>query len=103
MSNIQLKEFQQADILGKDVSFAIENGLWLNASQVAKKNKKDIQGFFRLEDTREYMKELSLALTTDLKKVVVGKGKPQGTYIHPDLVIHFARWISPKFAIACYR
>jgi hypothetical protein len=98
----ELMNFKQATLLDSDVSFAIENGLWLNATQVAKTYGKRMDNYFR--DDAEYIEELtrlSSLKMSDLKRIVIGKGKMQGTYLHPKLVMSFARWCNPRFAIAC--
>ena len=99
---MKLQEFKNTTLLDSSVSFAIENGLWLNATQVAKQHGKRMDNYWR--DDIKYIKtvaKLSSLNMSDLKSTVVGKGKEQGTYIHPDLVIGFARWISDEFAYAC--
>ena len=103
---MRLQKFENTTLLGNKVSFAIQNGLWINATQVAKEYNRHLENYIRAKDTIEYMEELAKLSSvdfTDLKVIVVGKGKEQGTYLHPELVVHFARWVNPRFAIECDR
>jgi len=102
MNELQLYGFKAETLADTKVTFALQQGLWLNATEVAKSYGKDLQGYWRLQDTIDYIDvvaESNSVLTTELKIAV--KGKYGGTYIHPDLVISFARWVNPKFAYEC--
>jgi hypothetical protein len=106
MNELDLHSFKKEVIADSKVMFALENGLWMEVTSIAKENGKDLQSYWRQQDTVAYMEVVaksSSVLTTDLKKTIIGKGKNQGTYIHPDMIVHFARFISPKFAFECDR
>lgn len=51
------------------------------------------------------MSERTKILTDENQLVIVKKGNSknftQGTWLHPKLAIHFARWLDPKFAVWC--
>ena len=49
----------------------------------------------------EELAKLNSVNITELK--ITKQGNNGGTYLHPELVVHFARWCSPKFAIECDR
>ena len=104
MNELDLHSFKKEVIADSKVMFALENGLWMEVTSIAKENGKDLSNYWRSKDTTEYMEvisELNSVNITELKTTV--QGKHGGTYIHPELVVHFARWISPKFAVACDR
>jgi len=103
---IQLKNFSNTtlDLVDVNIKFALENGAWLNATEVSKTFGKDLSNYWKSQDTQEYMKSVcnfNSVKSTELKQAI--QGKYGGTYIHPDLIIHFARWISSDFAVACDR
>ncbi len=102
MDNLQLHSFKQEVIANNKVMFALQNGLWINATEVAKDKNKDLSNYWKSKDTEEYTLALSKFNSVDMTELKVTKqGKYGGTYIHPSLVVHFARWISPDFAVAC--
>ncbi|HED2846394.1 TPA: KilA-N domain-containing protein, partial [Morganella morganii] len=85
---------------------------WVNATVAAKYFDKRALDWLRLDSTKEYAKEIGQELDIEainLKGEIshllvrVEKGRNGGTWIHPELVIEFARWLSPKFARACDR
>ncbi|MBR3830973.1 MAG: KilA-N domain-containing protein [Muribaculaceae bacterium] len=88
---------------GQAISFAQGNNVMINATQMAKPFEKNPKDFLKTQQTKEFLTELSVVrnLTTDnLVKVVQG-GNTQGTWMHEDVAIEFARWLSPCFAIWC--
>lgn len=102
MSNIIPFPYQ-----GQAVRFNTDG--WINATDVAKRFGKRPVEWLRLPATERYMKELAAALGL---KSEVGKshfglvsakkgGRDQGTWIHPKLTVHFARWLDDAFAVWC--
>ena len=91
------------DFQGTGIQFSADG--WINATATAKELGKDrLDNFLTSAAYLEYAAVVADAYSLDLrelKKTVVGKGKPQGTYLHPDLAVMFARWISPAFAYWC--
>lgn len=89
------------------ITFSDQQGqnVMVNATQMAKAFGKRPIDFLRLPSTKEFINEL-----TDVRKshfddlVRTNKGgdvKLQGTWMHEDVALEFARWLSPKFAIWC--
>lgn len=80
---------------------------FVNATEMCKANGKKINDWLRLEETKEYFEELSLETGIPASKliVIVSEGFPakKSTWIHPELAICLARWISIKFARWCDR
>ena len=100
--------------IDESIQYALENGLWLNATEVAKRHNKRLDNYFSNLETIKYMERLRVlnpsnsrdltpqSTTVDINDFVISmRGKYGGTYIHESLVIHFARWINIDFAIAC--
>ena len=81
---------------GTNVTFAKKGGIvMINATQMAKP--------FGKRQTSDYLSELSKvrkSTLADLVKVTKGGNNP-GTWMHEDVAIEFARWLSPAFAIWC--
>ena len=92
-----LKEFKGLEIV-------FDSNGWINATNTCKKHNKQLDNFIRSKFFIEYcnsVEKLRYVKITELKKVVLGKGKEQGTYLHPYLLILFARYISSDFAVFC--
>lgn len=105
---------------GNEITFKSENGVMVNATEMAKSFGKRVNDWLTNKSTREFLEELSAVrkipvtgiLTTEsetsedaegvLVRVVQG-GTPslQGTWLHEDVAMEFARWLNPKFAIWC--
>lgn len=78
----------------------------VNATQMAKPFGKLVGGWLRLESTKEFLNALSADMrihTSALIQTVKGGNGEQGTWMHEDVALEFARWLSPKFAIWCNR
>ena len=87
-----------------------QNG-FLNATAVAKHFQKRPETYLKTEQTQQYIAALAEHLSNTLKSVidenqlVIVKGGSSknggGTWLHPKLAIHFARWLDPRFAVWC--
>ena len=92
---------------GKDVSFLPQdNNTLINATEMAKAFGKYTKDWLVGKQTKEFLNELSSVRNIPLSQlVVVQKGNSsqfeQGTWMHEDVALEFARWLSPKFAIWC--
>ena len=91
---------------GSEITFQLESGsMKINASQMAKPFGMKAKPTFwlRTGQAKEYIKaltELQKCNLTDLLEVVYG-GDRNGTWMHEDLALEFARWLNPKFGIWC--
>lgn len=90
---------------GSDISFEMNGKIMVNATQMARPFGKNPADFLKTQYANEFINALSVMkkiITADLLKVKRG-GSPneQGTWMHEDLAIEFARWLSPEFAIWC--
>lgn len=88
---------------------------WFNATAVAKQFNKRPNDWTSLDSTKQYIKILhgllfpEIALPENLvtkqnqlvKTVTGGISNQQGTWLHPELAVEFARWLNVKFSIWC--
>jgi hypothetical protein len=76
---------------------------FFNATVVAKAFGKKPSHWLELSETQEYITEVSAQTALEQNQLVTTKmGSPEaggGTWLHPDLGIPFARWLSVKFAV----
>jgi len=96
MSNIINLDFK-----GSAVRFTDDG--WFHATSAADRFGKRVQHYLDNAETQEYMAELTRQLnhrdSGDLIRATRGRGG--GTWFHPKLAVHFARWLSTEFAVWC--
>lgn len=84
------------------VSQRVTDG-YFNATAMCKAAGKQINDYNRLSTTRAFIQELSSETGIPVSELVqVIKGGPphlQGTWVHPQVAINLAQWLSPKFAV----
>ena len=86
---------------GNNISFKNEGGVvYVNANEMAKPFSKSPSKWFELESTKSYILELQ-NIRNGGSLIETTQGRNGGTWLHEDLAIEFARWISPRFAIWC--
>lgn len=80
----------------------------VNATQMAKPFVKRPAKWLELPSTKEFLAKLIAIRKSDTDMVVTesggasgGKKGGGGTWMHEDVSIEFARWLSPEFAIWC--
>lgn len=78
---------------------------YINATQLCKAGGKLFADWYRLENTKAFVKALGTDMgipITDLINIIQG-GNAQGSWIHPDLATNLAQWISHPFGIRVAR
>lgn len=86
---------------GNPISFSNENGVMVNATNMAKPFGKRTSDWLSTKYAKEFIEEYAKTRKTvlaDLVQVTQGGAYP-GTWIHEDVALEFARWLSPGFAI----
>lgn len=93
------------DYKGSKISFANGKNVMVNATEMAKTFGKYPKDFLVNKQTKEFLASLSavrgISLTELVKVVQGGDPQMQGTWMHEDVALEFARWLSPAFAIWC--
>ena len=84
---------------GTDITFASdENGLMVNATEMAKPFGKQPSDWTKTKSAQEFISSLSAVrkiVVTDLIHIKQGGNTIQGTWMHEDVAIEFARWLAP--------
>lgn len=99
MSDIQIFNYN-----GNGVTFRKGDSVMVNATEMAKPFGKLVGDWLRLKSTNEFLNALSVDMQipiSEIIQVVKGGTGEQGTWLHEDAAIEFARWLSPTFAIWC--
>ena len=74
----------------------------VNATQMAKPFGKRASHWLNNQQTKEFINALSgVRNLTPSELVQVTNGDNGGTWMHEDVALEFARWLSPAFAIWC--
>ena len=79
---------------------------WVNATATAEKFGKRMDHYFANAETAAYIVALC---ADDLNPrdsgyfVKTKRGAGGGTWLHPELAVHFARWLDVRFAVWCDR
>lgn len=94
------------DYKGSKISFANGENVMINATEMAKSFGKTTKDWLRTNASSEFINSLSaVRQICPTQLVVVRKGNSsdfeQGTWMHEDVALEFARWLSPAFAIWC--
>jgi hypothetical protein len=86
-----------------DLPVFFNNNAWVNATKVAAHFDKRLDNYFDNLDTKEYMEIVKEDIgAIDNNAILMAKrGHYGGTWMHPDLVVHFSRWLNPKFGHWC--
>jgi phage antirepressor YoqD-like protein len=80
-----------------------DGSLMVNATEMARPFGKQPIEWLRYKQCEEYLDALSKLRNhslDNLVKITKGGNNP-GTWMHEDVALEFARWLSPKFAIWC--
>lgn len=103
---MQDKEIKVFSYNGSSVSFFNGKNVMVNATEMAKSFGKTTKDWLRTNASLEFINSLSaVRQICPSQLVVVKKGNSnefeQGTWMHEDVALEFARWLSPAFAIWC--
>lgn len=72
----------------------------VNATEMAKPFGKRPAKWLELPSTKEFLMTLQTIRKSD-SFIRTVEGKKGGTWMHEDVALEFARWLSPAFAIWC--
>lgn len=92
---------------GNNITFVTGQGIKVNATEMAKPFGKRPVDWLRFQQSQEFITALSNVgnhTFADLVQVKQGSAlNGGGTWMHEDVALEFARWLSPAFAIWCNR
>lgn len=85
---------------------AAATGTMINATEMAKPFGKTTKDWLRTQQSKDFISSLSAVrqiCPTGLVQIIQGGNdkNAQGTWMHEDVALEFARWLSPAFAIWC--
>lgn len=84
-----------------------EKCVMLSATKMAKPFGKFPADWLRQKSTKEYVEAVASETQIPISQLVITKkgndGTEQGTWMHKDVAMEFARWLSPVFGLWCNR
>lgn len=86
------------------ISFFNGKNVMVNATEMAKAFGKRPAKWLELPSTKEFLSALNDVRKLDIVLIQTDKGGINGgggTWMHEDVALEFARWLSPAFAIWC--
>ena len=88
------------------INFTKGRDVMVNATDMAKPFGKVPKDWLRTQQSKDFINSLAAVrqmCPTDLLKMKQGGNDrtAQGTWMHEDVALEFARWLSPEFAIWC--
>ncbi|MPL87111.1 hypothetical protein SDC9_33105 [bioreactor metagenome] len=91
------------------ITFALskENGVMINATEMAKAFNTDVFQFTRIDSTKSFIQACLKPQICGLLEIegeedlIISKQK-SGTYMHRILALKFAAWLSPEFEVWVY-
>lgn len=87
---------------GSPITFQTGEATMVNATQMAKPFGKRPAKWLELPSTKAFLSTLSTIRKSDSESVItINGGSNPGTWLHEDVALEFARWLSPQFAIWC--
>jgi KilA-N domain len=94
----EIHQMPQDGEIGK---YPIPKG-YVNATQMCKANGKFLADYTKLKSTKQYLQALSHDMKILISLLVIdiqGRASEQSTWIHPEIAIDLARWVSVEFRI----
>lgn len=89
---------------GSKISFANGENVMVNATEMAKPFDKRPAKWLELPSTKDFLAALTAIRKSDTALIQTNSGGINGgggTWMHEDVALEFARWLSPAFAIWC--
>ena len=86
---------------GYTIEHREEDG-FINVTNLCKAGKKLFKNWFRLDKTKAFLQVLSLyvhIIIDELIKYNTGSNHERATWVHPQVAINIAQWISPTFNV----
>jgi hypothetical protein len=84
------------------ITLSFQNDGWFNATQAAERFGRRVDVWAKSQATKDYIAALcEVSNTTEKGYLKTKRGAGGGTWLHPKLAVHFARWLDPKFSVWC--
>lgn len=79
------------------------NDGYINATAMCKAGGKLLNDYTRLNSTRDFLQALAgstgIPVNLLVRTIATGPNEQRGTWVHPQVAIHLAQWVSARFAV----
>lgn len=98
-----MNEIKKFEFEGNEITFLTGENVMINATEMAKRFNAKPESWLRTDNAQRMIDALAVAHKCETDDLVVKKqgGGEQGTWMHEDVAIVFAQWLSPEFYIWC--
>ncbi|MGL5877656.1 MAG: KilA-N domain-containing protein [Xenococcaceae cyanobacterium] len=77
---------------------------YVNATQLCNANGKRLNNWSRLKRSNYFLETLSISTGIPVGRLLIGNesvgiNETRGTWVHPDVAISIASWVSPEFEV----
>lgn len=88
---------------GQNITFkSIDNVVYVNATEMANKFDTQVGNWLMTDTAKALVEEISSLTEISVNQLVTKKrGNGGGTWMHEDVALAFAQWLSPKFWVWC--
>lgn len=88
---------------GNNITFLEGDNLMINATQMAKSFGKKPIDWLKTDQSKSLVRAMTVVknFTTEDILLIKQGGSEQGTWMHQDLALLFAQWLSPEFYLWC--
>lgn len=102
LNTIEVSRKETRNYEGHPITFSLGESLMVSATEMARPFGKRPTDWLKNQSTKEFIKTLCGVRNLVPSEIVqVVNGDQGGTWMHEDVAMEFARWLSPKFAIWC--
>lgn len=100
-----MTETKKFEFEGNEITFLTGENIMVNATQMAKNFNARTESWLRTDNAQRMIDALSITHNCVIGDLVIVKpGSPEnggGTWMHQDIALIFAQWLSPEFYIWC--
>lgn len=83
---------------GEEINQRLSDG-YLNATEMCDVYSKEFVDYLQVRFTKRFLTELSRETKIDKSELIQDKGEGYDIWVHPQVAINLAQWLSPKLAV----
>lgn len=92
------KKYMKLKVNGEEINQRLSDG-YLNATEMCDVYSKEFVDYLQVRFTKRFLAELSRETKIDKSELIQDKGEGYDIWVHPQVAINLAQWLSPKLAV----